>query len=76
MLQAYSCEICSANVTEVIVCAFCQLAGHEACIQPGYLEGYAFCRGCLPRARAQWAQMQLAQDRERWTSRISQQIIS
>ena len=74
MASAYNCEVCAGHVFEVVACAFCQLAGHEHCVRPTYLEGYAFCPGCLPQAQAQWERARLAQQHERWTSRLSAQI--
>ena len=74
-MPQYACEVChGACDAEVIVCAFCNVAGHEGCIRPTYLEGYAFCSTCTPRARTQWERAQLAQQQERWTTRLASQI--
>ena len=38
VLATYSCDLCSLQVQDVVVCAFCQVAGHAVCIQPQLLE--------------------------------------
>ena len=73
-MASYTCDVCAGDVYQVIVCAFCQTAGHEQCVRPTYLEGYAFCQACTPTARAQWDRAQLAHQQERWTARVAQQI--
>ena len=70
----YACDVCTYTCHDVVVCAFCQTAGHDTCLQAQYLEHYAFCHQCYGNALRQYEQARAQEARDRWTQRLSLQL--
>ena len=73
-LALQSCDICRFSVRDVWVCSSCYVAGHPQCLQATALDGYAFCKECIPGAVAQHTRMRSEEQRALWSRRLAAQL--
>ena len=71
---ALPCGICNVETADPWVCSACYISGHEGCLTPKMIEGYAFCIRCLPWAMEQASRFQSQQQRQMWNVRLAAQL--
>ena len=71
---ALPCGICEGEAADPWVCSACYISGHEGCLNPKMIEGYAFCIRCLPWAMEQASRFQSQRQRQMWNVRLAGQL--